>query len=45
MKKVKHNQDKKKAQPELNQNHTCAIFIFKNVVIHFNTLIENKLNP
>ena len=24
-----HNQDKKKAQPELNQNHTCAIFISK----------------
>ena len=29
MKKVKHNQDKKKAQPELNQTHTCAIFISK----------------
>ena len=37
MKKVKHNQDKKKAQPALNQN--------QNVVIHFNTLIQNKLNP
>ena len=42
MKKVKHNQDKKKAQPELNQNHVQ--YLFQNVVIHFNTLIQNILN-
>ena len=29
MKKVKHNQDKKKAQPEFNQNHTRVTLISK----------------
>ena len=27
--KTQSGQKKKKAQPELNQNHTCAIFISK----------------
>ena len=44
MKKIKQNQEKKKHNQNLIKI-TLVQHLFQNLVIHFNTLIQNILNP